>query len=384
MAKCPICQTKYKAPNKIYFCPNCKWDFTKYSLSSQGITNEQKSKINWAKDTWSELQSQKHEIQKNQKIIKQLISDIERLKIKQIANDFTIEEGFLRLEHWLKEAQWKYADIETGLIMLFIAERTLEGFLTKKDILNFPIDKLNRIDYLWSEYSFGRFGFGVQKYIYKTCQGKDENIYNPESWKRFCKKVGWCCEIPEFNIENYKKRLIECDRSSNTIPDKWLWGYTEKSKSFCLFAPPGHLPFLRVGGFSDNDFVDKPWGKRRIIELFSHDGLVPKNPKYHYYMPKITSPSTIINVERTSNDVMFGCTKVIEYKRLITCFLCLGTGATPTLCYECNGEGRQEEYVRLKIEIKPDQKIYFHDKEKGNEGLYGGASGDLYIYEKKT
>lgn len=67
--------------------------------------------------------------------------------------------------------------------------RQEEGWLDVKDIDNFPCEDLRIIDQLWVKYSDGRFGFSVQKDIYKKEGGTRE--YDEKIWKAFGDKVGW-------------------------------------------------------------------------------------------------------------------------------------------------------------------------------------------------
>jgi len=384
MPKCPICQVKYKVSGNINSCPICEWDLTKYSLSIQDFSTAQKSKKEWAKTVWNKLQWQKIDSQNKDETIKQLNQEIDRLQLKEklFDNGFILEDRLFRLKYWLKERQWQYADIETALIMTSQAERIREGFLNQENIKNFPTDVLNRIDQLWIEYSNKRFGFSVQKHIYKNqLQGK---TYNPEIWKKFCKRVGWCYDYPDYDVEMYKAFLEERGLPIRQ-PDRcgWSWGYRNDSKSFNIFAPPGHLPFLRVGGFSDNYYVNKPWGETRVVELLLHDGLDTKDSRYHHYFPGIPGKNIKECLKLTSSEVMLGCKKRMSYLRQETCNYCLGTGATILgCCKACKGKGRKE--VPKTIEISIPQNIQnerpIHCRNLGDAGQYGGVAGDLYIY----
>jgi hypothetical protein len=48
---------------------------------------------------------------------------------------------------------------------------------------------LRTIDQLWVKYSNGRFGFSVQKRIYKSLGGTTK--YDEKVWERFGDRVGW-------------------------------------------------------------------------------------------------------------------------------------------------------------------------------------------------
>jgi hypothetical protein len=74
--------------------------------------------------------------------------------------------------------------------MCQITGREKEGWLTTKNIQDFPSADLERIDQLWMHYSNGKFGFSIQKKLWLECGGKigraDKTIR-----KKFAGKVGW-------------------------------------------------------------------------------------------------------------------------------------------------------------------------------------------------
>ncbi len=65
----------------------------------------------------------------------------------------------------------------------------------------------------------------------------------------------------------------------------------------------------------------------------------------------------------------------------ITCTQCGGVGRLRTICRHCNGEGRQPQAQRLEVRIPAgvSDGSRVRVAAKGNAGIYGGASGDLYI-----
>ncbi|WP_161564404.1 caspase, EACC1-associated type [Okeania hirsuta] len=96
---------------------------------------------------------------------------------------------YSKLENLLKEKEWKEADIETSRLMLKVAGGEERGYLSEKDVENFPCTDLRTIDQLWVEYSDRKFGFSVQKKIYQSLGGTKE--YDSEVWKNFGDQVGW-------------------------------------------------------------------------------------------------------------------------------------------------------------------------------------------------
>jgi hypothetical protein len=76
-----------------------------------------------------------------------------------------------KLADLLASGRWKEADEETLKILLQVADREKEGWLGVASIENFPCEDLLAIDQLWLKSSDGRFGFSVQKQIWKSLGG---------------------------------------------------------------------------------------------------------------------------------------------------------------------------------------------------------------------
>ncbi len=121
---------------------------------------------------------------------------------------------YSKLRDLLKAGRWKEADQETAQVMIAVMKQEEQGWLNTEHIYNFPCEDLSTIDQLWVKYSDGRFGFSVQKRIYK---GLDVRInYDEKIWQSFGDKVGW--------------------------RQKGVWVYY-KDITFDKKAPEGHLPF---------------------------------------------------------------------------------------------------------------------------------------------
>jgi len=141
--------------------------------------------------------------------------------------DVESEVDYTRLQELLAAGEWRKADRETEAVMLKVSGREEEGWLTEKDMATFPCQSLRAIDELWVKYSNGRFGFSVQKRIWKDIEKsiQDDHI---DTWKYFGDKVGW--------------RVNDC----------WI-GYN--NLTFLLDAPEGHLPgWVFVSGFVAGGF----------------------------------------------------------------------------------------------------------------------------------
>jgi len=75
---------------------------------------------------------------------------------------------YINLRNLLAAKKRKEADKETTRVMLKVAGREKEGWLNMESIEKFPCEDLCTIDQLWIKYSNGRFGFSVQKRIYRS------------------------------------------------------------------------------------------------------------------------------------------------------------------------------------------------------------------------
>ncbi|MFM6587211.1 MAG: SAV_2336 N-terminal domain-related protein [Microcystis panniformis] len=138
--------------------------------------------------------------------------------------------AYTQLRELLAAGRWKEADAETARLMLQVAGRKGQGWLSGEDLKNFPSEDLRIINQLWLDYSNGKFGFSIQKEIYQSLGGTRE--YNEEIWKRFGERIGW---------KRGDKWLIYSDLTYNL--DAPL-GYLPSGKltSENYTPPPGHFP----------------------------------------------------------------------------------------------------------------------------------------------
>jgi uncharacterized caspase-like protein len=180
--------------------------------------------------------------------------------------DYTQLEYLLKMEQWeaanqetadlmhritLKRKHWKAFDQETNVdILLGLAKRWSEDWLTIENIQNFPCTDLHTIDRLWSKYSRGRFGFSVQKLIYES--STDGN------WKLFGEAVGW--------------------RKGFLFLKEWI---PYNQVNFDISAPRGHLPICLCYGKRAKDigigdapnarvmhaYAGKEYETERIVEV---------------------------------------------------------------------------------------------------------------------
>jgi archaellum component FlaC len=92
---------------------------------------------------------------------------------------------YIRLQNFLAAGAWEKANDETRIILEtlpWLVTGDYNNSIDNQGIQKIPASDLQTIDKLWLHYSYGRFGFSIQKRIYKEV---DENLVE------LGKKVGW-------------------------------------------------------------------------------------------------------------------------------------------------------------------------------------------------
>ena len=97
------------------------------------------------------------------------------------------------LERLLSLGQLKAADHETKRLLLELAGREKEGWLRPEDVKCFSPLALLAIDQLWTKYSHGRFGFSVQKQIWRKlgCTSSTSISIQTVSENKFGQSLNW-------------------------------------------------------------------------------------------------------------------------------------------------------------------------------------------------
>ena len=137
---------------------------------------------------------------------------------RQLINETQIPKvDYSLLEKLLISKKWKDADGETRNIMLKVFGSEQEGRVSDENGQNFFCLTLKKIDQLWLRYSDRRFGYSVQKGIWRTSTYSTVNRTGVISnrLKGFAKNVAWI------------------DGDSGTTPQTFI---------FREDAPRGHLP----------------------------------------------------------------------------------------------------------------------------------------------
>ena len=111
------------------------------------------------------------------------------------------------LEYYLQQCQWIWANEETNRI--FYAEYTSGNYHSRHWVAflrNMPSRLLNEIDKLWTKYSQGKFGFSIQKKIFRILIDTDRDNYYL-ILDRFSRGnlLKFLCRNKQQNWDNFKR-----------------------------------------------------------------------------------------------------------------------------------------------------------------------------------
>jgi len=106
-----------------------------------------------------------------------------------------IDNRYKILLNFLANGRWKEADQETQRLMLELANRLDEGYLTVEALKIFPVSELELLDQLWLKFSGHKFGFSNQRELWLDVGGKldfgEDNDRALKAHKKFCDRNGW-------------------------------------------------------------------------------------------------------------------------------------------------------------------------------------------------
>jgi len=155
-----------------------------------------------------EIAAQEREELRN--LLHEVLFELRKLKGNSEPNPWPSEVGmdYSHLVSLLEAGSWQEANEYTWLLLLALAGYEEGDDLALEEIEALPKMDMETLDRLWYEYSEGRFGFGVQEWIWEECD---------RHYEVFCDRIGW------------------------RIQSKWL---SMDQLSFSLSAPVGHLPAI--------------------------------------------------------------------------------------------------------------------------------------------
>lgn len=99
-------------------------------------------------------------------------------------DDPQMDVDYSALETALKTGEFRVADDLTRALLIELAGEDAEAreFVYFTEVANIPVKDLKTIDNLWTTYSEGKFGYSVQRKIWKQ---------NKEQWGKFFKQLDW-------------------------------------------------------------------------------------------------------------------------------------------------------------------------------------------------
>lgn len=97
---------------------------------------------------------------------------------------------YSHLDQLLQQGLWQEADQETFQKMLEVSQREREKWLSVENVKTFPCEDLGTLDQLWEVRSKGKFGFSIQRRLWKELGG-ESGKYQADIAAKFGDRVGW-------------------------------------------------------------------------------------------------------------------------------------------------------------------------------------------------
>ncbi|MDJ1170899.1 GUN4 domain-containing protein [Roseofilum sp. BLCC_M154] len=171
------------------------------------LWTEEEREQDWLK---KQLKIAAQEREELRNLLYEVLAQLQQLQGTPEPNPWPSEVGmdYSHLVDLLAAGSWQEANEYTWLLMLALAGCEEGNELGLEEMEGLPRTDMETLDRLWYEYSEGRFGFGVQEWIWEECD---------RHYEVFCDRIGW--------------------RSQS----KWL---STDQLIFSLSAPVGHLPAI--------------------------------------------------------------------------------------------------------------------------------------------
>ena len=138
-------------------------------------------------------------------------------ELRRLKDELPTENFYSQLKDYLHQKDWRKADEETTWLFYVVMVK-LEYEDWDELCLNFPSEILNEIDQLWVNHSKGKFGFSIQKRIWKSLVGQ-ANTYLEEKWINFGKQVEW---YGEKDWKDYNSLSFSIKSVDGNLPARWI------------------------------------------------------------------------------------------------------------------------------------------------------------------
>jgi hypothetical protein len=129
------------------------------------------------------------------------------------------QTNYQELQKFLTQGNWRRANDVTYDLVLKIASRDQQGWLSIEDMTKLPCSDLKIINDLWTKYSQGRFGWSAQYPIFRETNNRPGKLNNDTNYEVFGDRIGW------------------------RVDGNWI--IFKENLTYSLDAPQGHLPSLR-------------------------------------------------------------------------------------------------------------------------------------------
>ncbi|XP_073284341.1 tetrapyrrole-binding protein, chloroplastic-like [Primulina huaijiensis] len=131
--------------------------------------------------------------------------------------------SFDLLQQHLSSQNFQLADEETRRLIMVLAGESAQkrGYVFFSEVQFIPESDLKTIDELWKQYSDNKFGYSVQKKIWKKVN---------KDFTKFFIKVGWMKKLESSEVEQYNYR---------SFPAEFMWDMDENTVE-------GHLPLTNA------------------------------------------------------------------------------------------------------------------------------------------
>ena len=188
---------------------------------------------------------------------------------KKIANAPSLisEAGidYSRLRNFLAAGEWEKANKETTAILRAIVFRftDTDNIYDDESIKKIPEADIRTIDNLWLYYSYNRFGFSVQKRIFKELNKDVFELGKKVGWVDYFLDTEELFGLSEGFIDStkfFKELRFESDRCRGHLPMPCWWLYYYKYYSYSRFEN-----WQEDGDMEEDGDMKKP----SIIYIFS-------------------------------------------------------------------------------------------------------------------
>ncbi|XP_075523704.1 tetrapyrrole-binding protein, chloroplastic [Primulina tabacum] len=131
--------------------------------------------------------------------------------------------SFDLLQQHLSDQNFRQADEETRRLLIVLAGESAQkrGYVFFSEVQFIPESDLKTIDELWRKYSDNKFGYSVQKKIWKKVN---------KDFTKFFIKVMWMKKLESSEVEQYNYR---------SFPTEFMWDMDENMVE-------GHLPLTNA------------------------------------------------------------------------------------------------------------------------------------------